>query len=460
MIIRSINNRLLLTLTIFIAFALGLSSYALDRAFRNSAETALSEKLKAHFYSLLAAADDEAGQLVMPPQLSDPLFNQIESGLYALINDAQHKEVWRSPSAIGLTLPAMPRARTGKFDLQHSENDENGLFTLSYGIIWELEDGKESHYQIHLLQSAHPIMAEIAEFRVSLWRWFGAIGLILIIVQSAIMRWGLAPLRQLTRELIAIETGQKQQLSGDYPSELEGVTHNLNLLINNERRQRQRYRDTSADLAHSLKTPLAILRGLSFNSAAPQRQTDQQQSLAEQVTRMDEIISHQLQRAGAKSTPAPSLSLQPVKLAPLVNKLLRSLGKVYADKDLRIANNIPATLELRADERDLMEVLGNLLDNAFKASRQQLTIAAEVKTAAKADRQNTLIIEIADDGSGIPAALRSAVLERGSRADTHHPGQGLGLTVARDILKSYQGELTLASSTLGGALIRIQLPLF
>ena len=159
----SINSRLLLSLTIFIALALGLSGYALDHSFRSSVETALSEKLKAHFYSLLAATDDEKGQLIMPEQLADPLFNQIDSGLYALITDQQRQEVWRSASAVSLPLPETLEARTGQFRLQHlQQSSETPLFMLSYGIIWEPEAGVESHYQIYLLQSTQPMQAEIS----------------------------------------------------------------------------------------------------------------------------------------------------------------------------------------------------------------------------------------------------------------------------------------------------------
>lgn len=449
----SINRRLLTSLTLFVVLALGLSGYALDHSFRSSAETALTEKLKAHFYSLLAATDDKDGKLVMPESLSDPLFNQIGSGLYAIIINQKQQETWRSSSAISLNLPEAPKPSTGQFHFQHLQSEtDNPLFLLSYGIIWEPEEGLESHYQIYLLQSTLPMQAEISQFRGSLWRWFSAIAVILIALQSIIMRWGLSPLRQLASELDDIESGKKEQLNGRYPSELEGVTHNLNILIENERRQRQRYRDSLADLAHSLKTPLAILRGLRFNTTSSQAIAENQQNLAEQVTRMDEIVSHQLQRANAKTVASNTLSMPAVTLAPLAEKLLRTLNKVYADKGIETNCTIAADLCYCADERDLMEILGNLLDNAFKASRSNVSVSAST-------HNQWLTITIDDNGDGIPIELRNTVLNRGNRADTQHPGQGLGLTVANDIIKNYRGELTLEDSELGGARVRIELPL-
>jgi len=452
MIIRSINSRLLLSLTLFVALSLGLSGYALNHSFRNSVETALEEKLKANFYALLANADAEQGELIMPELLQDPLFNRIESGLYAVINNQDGQELWRSPSAITLnSLPTAP-AQVGRFQLNRPDTEQKeARYQLSYAIIWELENGEERHYHIHLLQSAKPVMSEIAEFRTSLWRWFSAIAIALLLIQGGIMRWGLRPLRQLANELHAIESGQQDKLHGDYPSELENVTANLNVLIDNERRQRQRYRDTLADLAHSLKTPLAILRGLSNK---PDDSPEKQYSLDEQITRMDEIVSHQLQRASSNAA-THTLAMQPVALAPLVDKLLRSLNKVYADKQINSHHQIDQHLSLRADEGDLMEVLGNLLDNAFKACRQHVIIRAEQRNL---DEKQYLCISIEDDGDGIPAEQRHTVLLRGGRADTQHPGQGIGLSVAQDILKSYQAKLSISDAELGGALLRIDFP--
>ena len=449
MIIRSINSRLLLSLTLFVALSLGLSGYALDRAFRNSVETGLEEKLKANIYALLADTDAEQSELIMPEQLQNPLFNRIESGLYAIIYNQHGEELWRSPSAITLnSLPTNP-AKTGLFQISQP-NSNSDYYQLSYGIIWELENGEERHYHVHLFQNAEPVIAEIDEFRTVLWQWFGAIGIILLLVQGIIMRWGLRPLRSLAQELQAIESGQQEHLKGEYPSELENVTQNLNLLIDNERRQRQRYRDTLADLAHSLKTPLAILRGLSTKTTDNPKQ---HKSFDEQITRMDDIVNHQLQRASSKAiTVANTLSMQPIALASLSDKLLRSLNKVYADKQVRCESRIDKKISLRADERDLMEVFGNLLDNAFKACQHQVCISARFSDP------KSLLICIEDDGDGIPEQQRQAVLKRGNRADTQHSGQGIGLAVALDILTSYQAQLHIDKSSLGGAKIQIEFP--
>lgn len=446
MIFRSIKSRLLLSLTLFIALSLGLSGFALDRAFRSSVEAALQEKLKANFYSLLADSDAEQNTLVMPAQLQDPRFNQIDSGLYAFINDKHGNRLWHSPSAITLQPSPNQAASIGHFRFSPPTNDQ--FYRLSYGIIWELENDDEREYHVYLLQNATPVTAQLHEFRASLWRWFGGIAVILLVIQGIIMRWGLTPLRHLGKELKAIESGEQSQLTGVYPSELENATHNLNLLIENERRQRQRYHDTLSDLAHSLKTPLAILRGLNSQSLS---EAEQRKSLDEQVSRMNDIVSHQLHRASSKASAANQLSMHPIPLASLINKLLRSLQKVYISKSVDAENLINSNLSLRVDEHDLMEIFGNLLDNACKACRQKIRISAS-------QQQGALIISIEDDGEGIAEQQRQNVLERGGRADTQHPGQGIGLAVTQDILNSYQARLSIHDSQLGGAKIDIEFP--
>lgn len=359
MIIRSIKGRLLLALTLFVALSLGLSGLALEQAFRTSVETGLEEKLKANIYSLLADSNLDQDQLTLPEHLQNPDFNRLESGLYGLVFDRDSKPVWRSPSAITLTLPELPPAKVGHFQL-HPPNtlDQASFYHFSYGVIWEKENGDELQYQIHLLQSAQPIAAELQQFRTSLWRWFTAAGLILLTVQAVMMRWGLRPLRRLGLELNAIEAGQQDQLNNQYPQELEHVTKNLNLLIAHERRQRQRYRNTLNDLAHSLKTPLTILRG--FNSSSSDTLNEEQHDMEEQITRMTDIINHQLQRASSETTTINRLSMHPVPLSTLCDRLLNTLHKVYTDKPIQSSNKINSDISLRIDERDLMEVFGNL----------------------------------------------------------------------------------------------------
>lgn len=451
-LLQSLRGRLIASSLSFLVIFLGLTGYALDQAFKNSVERALKEKLKTHLYALLAAADNENNQLSMPTLLQDPEFNRIDSGRYAVITQ-NGKEIWRSPSAVSIDQDISAKAELGRFQLSELTLNNHIYYRFSYGIIWESEEGTETRYDLSILQSKAPTRAEISSFRNTLWIWLGGIGLVLIVTLSAILRWGLSPLPRLAKDLQQIEQGKQDQLSGSYPTELQGVADNLNLLIANERRQRQRYRNTLADLAHSLKTPLAILRGA---QPAVRRNGDIDKALhltiEEQVSRMDQIVSYQLQRA---TTPDTSLTVKPVNLARLSSKLLRTLDKVYAEKMVSVEVHIPAHLQFMGDERDLMEVLGNILDNAFKACHTKVSLSAQLVPQSD---PHQLQVSVDDDGAGIEQASRNNIIERGVRADTSQPGQGIGLAVAVEIIRSYQGQLSIQESPLGGARFSFTLP--
>ncbi|MBQ0756570.1 MAG: two-component sensor histidine kinase, partial [Amphritea sp.] len=279
-----------------------------------------------------------------------------------------------------------------------------------------------------------------------LWGWLGGAIFFFLLVETALIRWGLKPLTRLAEDLKRIEMGQSDKLTGEYPTEVQAVTDNLNLLIHNERQQRERYRNTLGDLAHSLKTPLAVIRGagqekLDFNGY--------QTLVTEQAGRMDQIVQYQLSRA-VKSQGRTLAKKTPV--APLIQRMVTALSKVYRDKDVEVTLDLQGEYQLAADERDLMELLGNVLENAFKYGRSQVAVSFS-------NGSGMLQIDIADDGEGVSPELRQTILKRGERADTSAPGQGIGLSVAVDILSSYDGELEISESKFGGALFSIRFPL-
>lgn len=415
---------------------LGLTGYVLDQAFKASLQSAARESLRNHIYALLSAAQDEGEQLDMPTTLPNPEFMRIHSGLYAAISTKNQQLLWKSPSAQGLELTPQTDLEAGKFSFSPTDHRRD-FYSLHYRVIWENEGRKAQSYTFAVWQDKQPLMSELRGFRSTLWRWLGGIGLVLIALQSIILRWGLAPLRNLANDLKKMEAGQQGQLTGKYPSELQGVTTNLNLLISSERRQRQRYRDTLADLAHSLKTPLAVMR---CHLDAPSNESVS--PMAEQVEQMDQIVTYQLQRA---ATPHTRFTARAVSVQPVLEKLLRNLAKVYHAKSVRyeILADVPGSFY--GDERDLIEMLGNILDNAFKASRKSIRASIE-----QTDRKS-LVIRIEDDGAGIASELQDSILQRGVRADSTSQGQGIGLAVTRDIIQSYEGQLLITASTLGGA---------
>ncbi len=450
----SLQSRLLLSFSILLFVFLGSTGIVLDRAFSSSVEAGAADRLQVQIYLLLAAAEYQDGEFYFLEDLQEPGFSSLNSGLYGFISSVSAGELWRSTSARTFTLPGTDflreRVSVGESRFEALGADDEVYFRLSYGILWE--DGI-SEFSFTVIENAEPYYAEISDFRNNLWFWFGGVAVLLSLMQLFLLRWGLSPLGRMAADLKRIEYGDSDKLEEDYPLELQGVTANLNLLIESERKQQERYRTTLGDLAHSLKTPLAVIAGLlpafqqhSRNNSEAELES-KLETANEQLERMDQIISYQLQRA-VQSNQASSLARH-VKIAPAVDKVVNALQKVYADKAIKLNCTIDESAEFVGDERDLLELLGNVLDNAFKYGESQVSISV----SKDALRRTVLTIE--DDGAGIPEDKLEFVLQRGARADTLAQGQGIGLAVVTDIVTSYEGEIKVGHSSLGGASIEI-----
>ena len=442
----SLHLRLLLLASLVLAGFLGLGALALDRAFQQSQEQALRERLQERIYTLLGAADeDDRGRMRMPRSLPDPRYSNPDSGLYAEVrgDDGYH---WRSFSLVGRSLdlvrPQSPGGR--RFDSWRLDRDR--LLGLSFGVSWEDDQGRELGYTLAVAESTRAMEEQVAAFRARLYAWLGGVAVLLLLAQLLVLAWGLRPLRRVAADLQRVERGEVDAIGGRYPSELQGLVRNLNDLIRSSRASRDRYRHRLGDLAHSLKTPLALLRG----AAEVEGCDELRASVAEQVERMDRSVQYQLRRAAASGTTGPGVS---VPLLPLLRRLRATLEKVYRDKGIDCRLELEEGLRFSGDESDLMELLGNLLDNAFKYGRRR------VRVGATGEEGRVTRIWIEDDGPGIPPEQRSTVLGRGVRADRQQPGQGIGLGVALEIVHLYGGELSIdGEGTLGGARIQLRLP--
>jgi two-component system sensor histidine kinase PhoQ len=272
--------------------------------------------------------------------------------------------------------------------------------------------------------------------------WLGIVGTLLLLLQLVVLRWSLKPVRTIVSDLQQIEGGYKKQLDGIYPTELQGLAGNLNILINSERAHLERYRNTLADLAHSLKTPLAILRGC-VNSPI----------MEDQIVRMNEIVEYQLQRAAIKGE--KKITGQ-VDLVDITYKIIHSLDKVYKDKHIVFELNLPERCWVYCEEGDVYEIVGNLLDNACKWCKSRIII--KLNNANRAIG-SSLILHIEDDGPGIPADKLKTILQRGVRADENIHGHGIGMAVVHEMINLLGGQLQgYKSPTLGGMYWKVHLP--
>ncbi len=437
-----IQARLLLITTVVLGSFLSLAGLVLDRSFRASVLSGAEEQLKLVTYSLMGSMEKNGPVLTFGPELPEPRLHQPESGLYAAVVGRDDAARWQSPSAIttSVRFPPPDFSVLGRFEFgEIAGEDGKALFFTSYAVIWE----DESVLVFSVATDQRPFLTTIADFRRNLYIGLGAVILFFVAAQALAVRWGLRPLRTMAGEVRELEEGRRESLSRAYPVELEGLAENLGRFIAHEERSRSRYRKAMEDLAHSLKTPLAVMR----NELASRTGDGGNVLVREQLDRMEATVTHQLSRA---SVSGPSVVGKPVDVCELVNRLLRALGTAYRHRHIEVQQNLPAALAVRGDERDLMEMLGNLLENAFKYTRRRV--------AVRGWREDRVVLVIDDDGPGIDPSLREEVLNRGSRADELRPGQGIGLAMVSELVAAYGGELTIARSPWGGASLRLELP--
>lgn len=434
----SITRRLILASLTLMPVLLGITGVAIDRAHTSSLISAEQEQLRLQFFGLLGAIEWQDGEIEMGDRLKEPRFWQFRSGLYAEIRHRDGSVIWRSVSSDTLNLPIpdnMPRS--GRELFGETAINTEAFFTFYYHAIWETEEENEIPLLFSLYSQQSTLLHEQKNFRNQISLWLGLVLLISLFVSALTLYWGLRPLRQLAKDLLRLEQGETLQLNDDYPRELQGITYNLNQLLSKEKKQRERYRNTLADLAHSLKTPLAVLKSGSADSNAAN----------EQIARMDNIINYQLKRAvsGGKQ----NLSSR-TYIKPLIDRLTNSLEKVYRDKSIQFQNQLNVELALTIDEQDAMELFGNLLDNASKACKGKILISAT-------ESQHQCHVLIDDDGLGINESQRQTLLQRGFRGDQYGQGQGLGLAIVRDIIDSYEGDISFSQSSLGGLHVKLTL---
>jgi len=250
-------------------------------------------------------------------------------------------------------------------------------------------------------------------------------------------RSSLRELLRLRERVVAVRNGAEPRIEGSYPTEVQPLIESLNELIADREKAVVRAHAAAGDLAHALKTPLALLRS-----------TEGREAIDELVGRMKRQVDYQLARARvAASGGSGAVCL----VAPCAAAIVRTVSKLYAERRLEIVESIPVELSVRARNEDLEEILGNVLDNACKWARGRIEISAAL-------RSGEVQILVDDDGPGLPEAQRAAVLERGVRLDEAAPGSGLGLAIVRDLVELYGGAVTLEKSETGGLRARITLP--
>ena len=437
----SIRRRLMLSAALLLAIFLGLAGITLDEYYRQKTFESLERELQGHVYTLLSAArEDDNGLPVLYPVMANPDMNIPGSGLYASMKKNRSDNIWLSASLEGINQNFLIEMEPG----EKQALEKGNLMILNHGVAWEDFSGKPINYTFSIASDLSDVRQDLKAFRYNLVTWLGGSAIVLVFAQLLVLHWGTRPLQQAASDIKRIENGELESLEGEYPLELQGLTSNLNSLIDHVSANQQRYRNSLGDLAHSLKTPLALIQAARDDNQADELPV----VIDEQLPRIDQLVQYQLQRAAVmvKATLG-----QTVVLKPLVEKIVRGLNKVYHDKSVDCRVDIDETLLFYADEADFMELLGNLLDNAFKYGHQKVLVSAGVSDSGQ-------FIRVEDDGAGVSQHNIDQLLKRGVRADQKLPGQGIGLDIVNEIVRLYRGHLEVSESSLGGATFSVSFP--
>lgn len=386
---------------------------------------------------------DAGGGLSLARAPDLPKYDRQLSGHYWQIEIAGQPPL-RSPSLWDSRLPALPAgAQLGEIVLRDVRGPRAETLRLAQRRL--KFDGTDEPVTFSVAADLEPVLATAAQFSRIFAATLAVLGIGLVTAVVLQVRIGLQPLDRIKRELAAIRGGSASRLSDDAPAEIAPLAHEVNALLDHNHGQIDRARAQAGDLAHALKTPLAVLHNEFESTAVPDREV-----ALEQIVAMTNAVQHHLARARA----AGSASVLGVRAdaTQAIESIARTVPRMSADRDIEVAVDMAAKpLWFAGEAQDLAEIIGNLLENACEWATGRVQISAR-RTGKR------LLIEIGDDGPGIAPTRREAALLRGGRLDEQKSGSGLGLTIARDLARLYGGTLALGESALGGLMVVVDLP--
>lgn len=449
----SLAFRLAAGAALWCIIALLVSGLVLASLFRETVERSFDHRLGALLESLIIATETHAEDRVdLTRPLGEPRFSQPFSGWYWQIDTARGV-VLRSRSLWDQVLPApdlaslpAPSFASGETAVSMQRYDATGPEGQALRVVARSITRPHSAtvFAYRIAGDANEIHEETRHFNETLGWSLGALGLGLVIAVLLQVRYGLMPLRRLSRSLAEIRLGHVRRLEGNFPREVQPLVQELNALVDHNAAVVERARSQIADLAHALKTPMSVLVNEASASRGPLAGV-----VRKQIARMRRQVDHTLARARAAGS-ANILGAR-TAVAPVVHDLSRTLKRIYTERPLTIAVSCEKTIVFAGERQDLEEMIGNLLDNACKWARQHVRVSVE----AAAGR---LTARIEDDGPGMPPDSAQRMLERGARLDEQVEGWGLGLSIVRDVATLYRGTIAFEPSALGGLAVVLSLP--
>jgi signal transduction histidine kinase len=461
----SLRFRLLAGTLFWIAASILVAGWGLSSLFRQHVAAQFHAELNTHLDQLTAQLTlDEQAHPKLSLALSDPRLSRPYSGWYwqidligetaesaagSTVGQLRSRSLWDYVLAVPQDAP-----QNGEIH-QHRVLGPEGrmLGVLERSVrIDDTADGKPRTFRLIAAADENQMSGPVARFTGALWLALGMLGGGLVLAALVQVFIGLAPLRKLRAALGKVRSGETRQLNGDFPAEIMPLIEEFNTVLAQNAEVVERARTQAGNLAHALKTPLSVLANAA--DTAIRSGDDKEPAFArlvgEQVATARRQVDYHLARAQAAAT--SRLPGVKTPLLPVVEGLVRVMRSIHAERQLELTiRALPGSLGFRGESQDLQEMLGNLLDNACKWALRRVDVSARSAGGA-------LHIMIDDDGNGLAAGQRDAVLHRGVRADEQVPGSGLGLAIVDDLVRLYGGQLELADSPLGGLRATLTLP--
>lgn len=439
----SIASRILWLSTLWLVIALAATAFLLSELYSRALDNALLEQLDFQIESLVGEALQNGVGGLSQASSTDPRFARPASGWYWQVSDAEGHVLAFSPSLVGSVLPQMPSPVEGKPTRSSRVTDSFGTPLRAVERTIAL-NGTRYHF------IATGNLSEIADlvggFRGQAIIVLGAVGAMLAIMSALVARFALRPVTRLRLAFERVREGEEESVAGTYPTEIAPLAEEVNELLASNKRVIERARSQVGNLAHGLKTPIAVLR----NEASAEGQ-DLPALVLNEADKMAAIVSTYLDRAqiAARTT----LVGRKTPVLPTIERLVRVMRKIHKQTQIEMTGISPTGAAFRGEQADLEEMLGNLLDNACKWASGRVRLSASQLSGT--DR---LEIAIEDDGPGLSETEIATAVQRGKRLDEHTPGSGLGLDIVREMTEIYGGELRLTRSSMGGLKAALRLP--
>lgn len=444
---RTLSGRLFLLSSIWAVISIAAVAFFISSGYRDNAERRLQELLTANLYALMANVEpDDSGKLVGSPDLRDSRFLQFQSGFYWSVIEVENRSN-RLASASLVDGDILQDEKAG-FDsnFERTFNTQDSANNKLLGVEAQVFLGEgDNVFSFQITGNKSSLNSDVSEFTRQLLILLSLFALGFILVSYFLVRFGLSPLSEISRRLSDIREGKATKLEGDFPTEVQPLVDEANSLIHSNNVIIERARTQVGNLAHSLKTPLAVLKNEAGDTKPKVRAL-----IEHQITQMQAQIQTYLDRARIAARVGSVTSR--TDLVPVVERLVRVMNKLNPNLSFEvIANTSDEELLFAGEQQDLEEMLGNLLENAGKFANNSVNVVLAVK-------DKNLAISVEDDGKGMAENESDKAMSRGGRLDESKPGSGLGLSIVKDIAGEYGGLIKLGQSKLGGLRAMLILP--